>query len=628
MTVLISGILKDGMGKPIPRCTIELTAERTSSTVIAQTLASQTVGDDGRYSFTVEPGKYGVTLHVDTYMPRRVGEIVVRADAVPGTLNDFLGQVGEEDLTPAAILKFEAMVNLVAQQAAQVERSKASVLQSISDTQASQGAAHGSETASAGSAAEALVSKNAAKASELAAAGSAAEALSSKNAAAGSATEALASKNAGNASELAAATSARNAASSEATAVQKASQTFLSADAASGSATEALASKNAARISEQAAAGSAAEALASKNAAKASELAVAGVVGNAAASERNAATSERNTATSERNAAASESTATQKAAQAASSANEAADSATLATTKANEIVESAQSASRSEGTVRGLIGTLGSLVHPGEAGTLPITPKLLPNNDFNKANVGWCKVAGRVVNGPADSAIWNVQSYGSVFSYNDAGQNSSETAEGSGYPGMWWHQRYFDTVGRTYFRHRIDRAAWSPWALYWTGLNTTVDANGFIKRASPIVKLSNDGACECNEESEGVTAVRRSVGVYVVSGTLGLNADGGWFLGIPKDDNGQALIWVDYDVEANGDLIIRTFHRENITSPVFARNLIQGVAEGDPIDIPRGRVLDLRVHMPDSSVYNQRQSEIARNLPEPQETSLPQTDKT
>ncbi|UIN00030.1 prophage tail fiber N-terminal domain-containing protein [Yersinia ruckeri] len=541
------------------------------------------MGDDGRYSFTVEPGKYGVTLHVDTYMPRRVGEIVVRADAVPGTLNDFLGQVGEEDLTPAAILKFEAMVNLVAQQAAQVERSKASVLQSISDTQASQGAAHGSETASAGSAAEALVSKNAAKASELAAAGSAAEALSSKNAAAGSATEALTSKNAARASELAAADAVGNAA---ATAAQSVSDRLTAA--------------------------------------------VRAEADRAASSVATVSTSERNAATSERNAAASDASATQKASQASSSAEAAASSATIALTKANEAYANATRASVSEQNLTQLAsrGIAANLVFAGEAGTLARTMRQLEGTNFNVAPLGWCYVAGTPVNGVSAMITWNNQTFGALFTFNSTANELNGTADSSGRQGNWYFQYYYSTSGTVFFRRRIDAAAWTPWSITWTGINTTVDANGFIKRASPIVKLSNDGACECNEESEGVTAVRRSVGVYVVSGTLGLNADGGWFLGIPKDDNGQALIWVDYDVEANGDLIIRTFHRENITSPVFARNLIQGVAEGDPIDIPRGRVLDLRVHMPDNSVYNQRQSEIARNLPEPQETALPQTDKT
>ncbi|EEX5487975.1 phage tail protein, partial [Escherichia coli] len=38
--VQISGVLKDGAGKPIQNCTIQLKARRTSSTVVVNTVAS------------------------------------------------------------------------------------------------------------------------------------------------------------------------------------------------------------------------------------------------------------------------------------------------------------------------------------------------------------------------------------------------------------------------------------------------------------------------------------------------------------------------------------------------------------------------------------------------------------
>lgn len=65
-------------------------------------------------------------------------------------------------------------------------------------------------------------------------------------------------------------------------------------------------------------------------------------------------------------------------------------------------------------------------------------------------------------------------------------------------------------------------------------MNTTVDANGFIKKASPIVKLFGTGENELNDQSQGVITERVSEGVYRISGTLGFNADadaewGGWW---------------------------------------------------------------------------------------------------
>lgn len=137
----------------------------------------------------------------------------------------------------------------------------------------------------------------------------------------------------------------------------------------------------------------------------------------------------------------------------------------------------------------------------------------------------------------------------------------------------------------------------------WGTSNSTVDANGFIKKASPIVKLFHDGTSELNNESQGVTTERVSEGVYRVSGTLGFNADAQWGgpdggIEVPLDRNKQPLIWVDYEVEPTGDLLIKTYHRTHPTAPAFARNDVLGYDEGMPIDIPEGRWVDLRVEMP------------------------------
>ncbi|NTY85577.1 hypothetical protein FCH33_02140 [Serratia fonticola] len=137
----------------------------------------------------------------------------------------------------------------------------------------------------------------------------------------------------------------------------------------------------------------------------------------------------------------------------------------------------------------------------------------------------------------------------------------------------------------------------------WTNNNTTVDANGFLKKASPIVKLFGNGISELNDQSQGVTTERVSEGVYRISGTLGFNADAEWGgadggIEIPTDRNKLPLVWVDYEVDETGDLLIKTFHRVNSTAPKFAQNVKVGYKEGQPIDIPAGRWIDLRVEMP------------------------------
>ncbi|VEJ54658.1 phage tail fiber protein [Pragia fontium] len=137
-----------------------------------------------------------------------------------------------------------------------------------------------------------------------------------------------------------------------------------------------------------------------------------------------------------------------------------------------------------------------------------------------------------------------------------------------------------------------------PGGAFWGATNTAVDANGFIKRASPVVKLFSDGSCELNNESKGVTAERLSEGVYRLSGSLmGFNSDGLWDIEVPSDDNKQPLIWVKSTVEASGDIIVKTYHRTHPNAPKFAQNTIDGYNDGDPIDIPVGRWLDLRVQV-------------------------------
>ncbi|OKP30982.1 prophage tail fiber N-terminal domain-containing protein [Serratia fonticola] len=153
------------------------------------------------------------------------------------------------------------------------------------------------------------------------------------------------------------------------------------------------------------------------------------------------------------------------------------------------------------------------------------------------------------------------------------------------------------------YRNTCRNGVWQGWKKILDSAGTTVDANGFIKAASPIVKLFGTGECELNGDSQGVTTERVSEGVYRISGTLGFNADAEWGgvdggIEIPIDRNKLPLVWVDYEVDETGDLLIKTFHRVNSTAPKFAQNVKTGYKEGQPIDIPAGRWIDLRVEMP------------------------------
>ncbi|MEP8690322.1 phage tail protein [Enterobacter hormaechei] len=149
--------------------------------------------------------------------------------------------------------------------------------------------------------------------------------------------------------------------------------------------------------------------------------------------------------------------------------------------------------------------------------------------------------------------------------------------------------------------------------IYHTG-NTTRASDGTLKAASPIVQLFGDGSSQLNDESEGCTVTRQAIGEYLIEGCMGLNADAAWGgidggFDIPKDRNGQALVWLDYEVNADGSVLVKTFHREYPTAPSFARNVLKGVADGEPVDIPADQFVSVRVEMPVDSLWNQRRKD-------------------
>ncbi|MFS3626051.1 hypothetical protein ACK6S7_11330, partial [Proteus mirabilis] len=143
----------------------------------------------------------------------------------------------------------------------------------------------------------------------------------------------------------------------------------------------------------------------------------------------------------------------------------------------------------------------------------------------------------------------------------------------------------------------------------------TVDSNGFYKRASPIIDINPDGTFTTNDESEGATVTRVAQGEYLIEGVLGFNSDAGWGgvdggIEIPLDVNKQPLIWVDSKVMEDGSILVRTYHRTHPNAPEFANNKIDGYKDGDPIDIPDGRFISVRVQMPEQSIYNVRMREM------------------
>ncbi len=120
MAVKISGVLKDGAGKPVVNCAIELRAKRTSPTVVVDIVATCFTGSDGGYAIDTEPGFYDVFLLREGYPPVKAGEIYVAPTDEPNTLNAFLDAPKDGDLRPEVMKRFEEMVNTVIRLSEQV----------------------------------------------------------------------------------------------------------------------------------------------------------------------------------------------------------------------------------------------------------------------------------------------------------------------------------------------------------------------------------------------------------------------------------------------------------------------------------------------------------------------------
>ncbi|HBH9461407.1 prophage tail fiber N-terminal domain-containing protein [Escherichia marmotae] len=221
MAVQISGVLKDGAGKPIQNCTIQLKAKRNSTTVVVNTVASENPDEAGRYSMDVEYGQYSVALLVEGFPPSHAGTITVYEDSKPGTLNDFLGAATEDDVRPEALYRFEKMVEEAARNAEAASQSAAAAKKSETAAASSRNAAKTSETNAGNSAKAAASSKTAAQNAATAAERSETNARASEEASAGS--EEASRRNAESAAENAgiATTKAREAAADATTAGQK-----------------------------------------------------------------------------------------------------------------------------------------------------------------------------------------------------------------------------------------------------------------------------------------------------------------------------------------------------------------------------------------------------------------------
>ncbi|EFL4511998.1 phage tail protein [Escherichia fergusonii] len=159
--------------------------------------------------------------------------------------------------------------------------------------------------------------------------------------------------------------------------------------------------------------------------------------------------------------------------------------------------------------------------------------------------------------------------------------------------------------------------------LYGTA-NTTKSSDGTLKAASPVARIvasqeacqradiAEDGFswCGCgtaNAEAEGITISHLEVGVYVLAGSAGLASEG-WQLLPPMDPGGMGELGVvEAEQTENGELTIRLFRRKYMLSD--EGEIVK--TKGEAIDVPANSWIDVRLDMPENSIWNQRQKEAA-----------------
>ncbi|MEK9496102.1 phage tail protein [Photorhabdus sp. P32] len=214
--------------------------------------------------------------------------------------------------------------------------------------------------------------------------------------------------------------------------------------------------------------------------------------------------------------------------------------------------------------------------------------------------------------------------YGVQLRFSNVNGLSSE-----GVDGVWSHRLVFSHEGSTYRTDSINsHSNRQVTRKFWDDKNAKPDANGYLKTASPVIEIYPDGTFSTNEESEGAEVIKEGAGVYRILNILGYNADGAWGvhggISVPCDNNNLELIFVDDQVQPDGSIVIKTFHRQHAHLPERFQNWrLKSIddngneifyQDGESCDIPDSCRLDIRVQMPEDSHWNLNRKKLQEEM--------------
>lgn len=177
--------------------------------------------------------------------------------------------------------------------------------------------------------------------------------------------------------------------------------------------------------------------------------------------------------------------------------------------------------------------------------------------------------------------------------------------------------------GKRMFMRATQNNVFDAWVEFYSTGNTTKASDGTLKAASPVARIvqsqevnqrtdvADDGFtwCGCgtaNAEAEGIKLSRLDVGIYVLTGSAGLASEG-WQLLPPMDPGGMGEMGVVEAEQTESDgLIIRLFKRKYLLSD--EGEIIK--TKGEPMDVPANSWIDVRLDMPEDSLFNQRMNQV------------------
>lgn len=173
-----------------------------------------------------------------------------------------------------------------------------------------------------------------------------------------------------------------------------------------------------------------------------------------------------------------------------------------------------------------------------------------------------------------------------------------------------WPYGVSGATGTIKLRSVYDGALTPEIELYHTG-NTTRGSGGVLSAASPIVRVASVADSErldlleqtfevagawgvANSEARGVTIDRVEVGVYRITGALGLAAEG-WRIHDPcSPDGGRMLGITESEQDDHGVVTVRLFKQRWTLDGDGEMQLGKGL----PMDVPASSWIDVRLQMP------------------------------